>query len=339
MSARAGKERPRVTLREVAAHAGVSIATASYVLTGTQKEGARYSDETAERVRASAAGLHYLPNRMARSVRTGRTGVIQLVLHMLGDPWTLSIAESFTEATPALGWTTLIALDSDFAAALARSEFDAAFVAAADASESTQWRDALGPLARKVSVYSAYLEPDGFDVIRFDERRAARMAVEHLLERRERVACLAIAPDRDSPHESVRRQTYVETLQSAGRSVPDGYIAEYAKDLLDPYRAARLLLDRDDRPDAVFAEADFAAFAAAHTARELGLRVPEDVAVIGIGDSRQAAQSDISSVGAVDMRARIIEFVLARALDAETPTNRILELEPTLFARGSTRAN
>ena len=152
MSARAGKAGPRVTLREVAVHAGVSIATASNVLTGTQKEGARYSDETAERVRASAAELHYLPNRMARSVRTGRTGVIQLVLHMLGDPWTLSIAESFTEATPELGWTTLIAMDSDFAAALARSEFDAAFVAAAAAAEDMQWRDALGTTTQRCTL-------------------------------------------------------------------------------------------------------------------------------------------------------------------------------------------
>ncbi|MGH3704704.1 MAG: LacI family DNA-binding transcriptional regulator, partial [Agromyces sp.] len=100
MGRASGESRARVTLRDVAAHARVSVATASYVLSGTVQEGARYSDETAERVRGAAAELHYLPNRMARSVRTGRTGVIQLVLHMLGDPWTLSIAESFTERAP-----------------------------------------------------------------------------------------------------------------------------------------------------------------------------------------------------------------------------------------------
>ncbi|MFB6612208.1 LacI family DNA-binding transcriptional regulator [Agromyces sp. NPDC056379] len=336
MSRASGESRARVTLRDVAAHARVSVATASYVLSGTEQEGARYSDETAERVRDAAAELQYLPNRMARSVRTGRTGVIQLVLHMLGDPWTLSIAESFTERAPEHGLTTLIAMDSDFAAALARSEFDAAFVAAAGVAETAQWRAVLGPLARKVAVYSPVLEPDGFDVIRFDDRRASRVAVEHLLERRRRVGCLAVAADVDQPRGSARRQEYIEVLREAGLGVAEGDIAEYEKDLLDPYRAARALLDRADRPDAVFAEADFAAFAAVHTARELGLRVPEDVTVIGIGDSRQSEHADISSVGAVDMRARIIEFVLERALDATTPTNRILDLEPTLFARGST---
>lgn len=337
MAGRAGQTRGRITLREVAERASVSVATASYVLSGTQKEGARYSEETAARVREVAAELRYVPNRMARSVRTGRTGVIQLVLHMLGDPWTLSLAEAFTEQTPERGWTTLIAMDSDFAAALARSEFDAAFVAAADAASSTDWRDELGPLARKVAVYSSTLEPDGFDVIRFDERAAARMAVQHLLETRRRVGCLATAINPQEPTGSVRRQVYLDVMAESGHEVAHGDLVEYRKELLDPYRAARMLLDRPDRPDAVFAEADFVAFAAVQTARELGLRVPEDVAIIGIGESALAQQADISSVGAVDMREQIVDFVLARAQDPSMQTNRILDLRPVLFARGSSR--
>ncbi|MFF2494002.1 LacI family DNA-binding transcriptional regulator [Agromyces sp. NPDC058064] len=338
MNARSGKQRTRVTLREVAAHARVSVATASNVLSGSVQEGARYSDETAERVRQSAVELKYLPNRMARSVRTGRTRVIQLVLHMLGDPWTLSLAEAFTQRAPEYGLTTLIAMDSDFASALARSEFDAAFVAAADATESTQWRDALGPLARKVAVYASDLEPDGFDVIRFDERGAARMAVEHLIEHHRAIACLSAVSGADEPHGGPRRQVYIATMAEAGLPIPDGYIVEYERNLLDPYRGARSLLDRPDPPTAVFAETDFAAFAAVQTARELGLRVPEDVAIIGIGDSGQAEQAGISSIGAVDMRAQIVDFVLARALDSETPANRVLDLKPALFARRSTLA-
>ena len=339
MTADAKSNAKRVTLRDVAERAGVSMATVSYVLTGASNEGARYSEETAVRVREAAATLQYHPNRMARSVRTGRTGVIQLVLHMLGDPWTLSLAEAFTERTPTLGWTTLIALDSDFAAALARSEFDAAFVAAVGVSESAGWRDTLGTLARKVAVYSPDLEPDGFDVIRFDDRIASRIAVKHLLERHRHIGCLALATGPEEPGGTDRRKTFITSLRDVGLGVAEGQIVEYERDLLDPYRAARALLDREDRPEAIFAEADFAAFAAVHTARELGLRVPEDVAVIGIGDSGQAKQAGISSVGAVDMRNQIIDFVLARAEAPAMPTDRILQLEPTLFVRESTRSS
>ncbi|UNK70484.1 LacI family DNA-binding transcriptional regulator [Microbacterium sp. H1-D42] len=337
MAIQGTKRATRVTLRDVAERAGVSIATASYVLSGTDGEGARYSDETAQRVRDAAADLQYRLNRMARSVRTGRTGVIQLVLHMLDDPWTLSIAEAFSERTPAQGWTTLIAMDSDFGTALARSEFDAAFVVAVGATDNTEWRDELGPLARKVAVYSSVLDPDGFDVVRFDERGASQIAMRHLLERTSSVGCLTSIPESGQPEGSLRRQVYLESMREAGHEVPEGYVVEYERDLLDPYRAARVLLDRPDRPAAIFAEADFVAFAAVQTARELGLRVPEDVAVIGIGDSRQAEQADISSVGARDMREKIVAFVLERARDENTPVDRLLELEPTLFVRGSSR--
>ncbi|MFE6736585.1 LacI family DNA-binding transcriptional regulator [Microbacterium sp. NPDC057741] len=319
----------------MAERAGVSVATASYVLSGTRKSGARFSEETAERVRQVAADLQYLPNRMARSVRTGRTGVIQLVLHMLGDPWTQELAEAFTEQAPAHGLTTLIALDSDFSAALSRSEFDAAFVAAAGATEPGQWREALGPVMRKLVVYSSTLAPDGFDVIRFDERRAALMAVEHLLERHRDIACLS-AVSAGAREAGVRRGAYLDAMADAGQGVRAEYLAEFAKDALDPYRAARELLSMPDRPTAVFAEADFAAFATVQAARELGLRVPEDVAVIGIGDSGLAESAGISSVGGKDMRERIVAFVLERALDARIPQNRVLELEPVLFERDST---
>lgn len=325
-----------MTLREVAEHAGVSIATVSYVLSGAVQDGARYSDETAERVRNAASELRYVPNRMARSVRTGRTGVVQLVLHMLGDPWTLSLAEAFATAGPARGWTTLIAADTEFVDALTRSEFDAAFVAATGAADPAGWSNVLGPLARKVAVYSPDLEPDRFDVVRFDERRASRLAVEHLLAQRSRVGMLATRTPDGRPRSNVRRQTYLEVMREAGLSIPEAYVAEYEKSLLDPYRAARVLLGGPDRPDAVFAEADFAAFAALNVARELGLRVPEDVIIVGIGDAAQSAQAGISSVGAVDMRERIVDFVLARAEDPGTPANRLLELEPKLFQRRST---
>src|SRR5262245_1049695 len=115
----------RVTIRDVANRAEVSVATASYVLSGAQSPGARVSTETRERVRDAAKHLDYRPNSMARSVRTGRTGVVQLVLHMLSDPWTVGIAETVTELARTHGLTALIAVDTDYSAALQRVEFDA----------------------------------------------------------------------------------------------------------------------------------------------------------------------------------------------------------------------
>lgn len=323
----------RVTIREVAELAEVSLATASYVLSRSESPRARVSEATRDRVRTAARTLDYQPNSMARSVRTGRTGVIQLVLHMLSDPWTVGIAETITELAPAHGLTALIAVDTDYSAALRRVEFDAAFVAATVGATPEDCVEALGPIAKKVAIYSSTLEPRGFDVVRFDDRLASEIAMTHLLATHRRIALLRTRVEEE---EDLRTVVYRTMMAKAALPVPPGYVADYEKNLIDPYRAAHELLTRDDRPTAIFAATDFAGFAAMHVARELGLRVPEDVAVIGIGDANQSAAAGLSSVGSAGLGAQIADFIVARALGDATPDNRLLDLRIELFAREST---
>jgi LacI family transcriptional regulator len=323
----------RVTIRDVAELAEVSLATASYVLSRSESPRARVSDATRDRVWSAARTLDYQPNSMARSVRTGRTGVLQLVLHMLSDPWTVGIAETVTELAPSHGLTALIAVDTDYSAALRRVEFDAAFVAATVGATPEECVEALGPIAKKVAIYSSTLEPRGFDVVRFDDRLASEMAMQHLLESHRAIAHLRTRVDENTDH---RSKVYRRMMAAAGLPIPTGYIAEYERDLIDPYRAARVLLTREDRPTAIFAATDFSGFAAMHVARELGLRVPEDVAVIGIGDANQSAAAGLSSVGTANLGRQITDFIVARALGEGTPADRLLDLRVELFAREST---
>jgi DNA-binding LacI/PurR family transcriptional regulator len=323
----------RVTIRDVAQLAEVSLATASYVLSASDSPRARVSQATRERVRNAAQALDYRPNSMARSVRTGRTGVIQLVLHMLSDPWTVGIAETVTERAPEHGLTALIAVDTDYSAALQRVEFDSAFVAAAVGATPEECVAALGPVAKKVAIYSPILEPVGFDVVRFDDHLASEIAMRHLLTDHRAIALLTTRSDGGG---DARRDVYESTMRSAGLPIPPGYFMFCERDLVDPYRVAQRLLTRPDRPTAVFASADFIGYAVMQAARELGLRVPEDVAVIGIGDAKQSAAVGLSSVGSADLGEQIADFVIARALDDATPDNRLLDLRVELFARSST---
>jgi DNA-binding LacI/PurR family transcriptional regulator len=323
----------RVTIRDVAMLADVSVATASYALTGSRARGARVSSETRARVEAAARKLEYSPNSMARSVRTGRTGVLQLVLHMLSDPWTVGIAESVTALAPQHGLTALIAVDTDYSAALKRVEFDAAFVAATVGSTPEECVEQLGAVAGKVAIYSSTLEPRGFDVVRFDDRRASEIAMAHLLERHRAIGFLA---SQYGGEQDQRLNAYRAMMSDAGIPVPDGYIQPYERNLVDPYRAAHELLGRPDRPTAVFTSADFAGYATIQVARERGLRVPEDVAVIGIGDAAQSAAVGLSSVGSPELGRQIADFLFERADHPDTPPGRLLDLELELFARAST---
>ena len=105
----------RPTLRMVAELAGVSTATVSYVFSGRAGTGGSgVAEATAARVIAAAEELNYRPNTAARAIRTGRSGMVQLSLHMLSDPWSLAVADAVNAEANKHGLTTLILADGDW---------------------------------------------------------------------------------------------------------------------------------------------------------------------------------------------------------------------------------
>lgn len=120
----------RPTLRMVAERAGVSIATVSYVFSGRSgaASGSGVAAETSARVLAAAEELNYRPNRAARAVRTGRSGMVQLSLNMLSDPWSLAVADAVNIEADRRGLTTLILASGDWYRALDRVESDVAYL-------------------------------------------------------------------------------------------------------------------------------------------------------------------------------------------------------------------
>ena len=120
----------RPTLRMVAERAGVSTATVSYVFSG--RAGAARGQASPRppppRVLAAADELNYRPNSAARAIRTGRSGMVQLSLHMLSDPWSLAVADAVNVEANRHGLTTLILADGDWHAALDRVESDVAYL-------------------------------------------------------------------------------------------------------------------------------------------------------------------------------------------------------------------
>src|SRR5690625_3985949 len=88
-----GSSRGPITLSDVAREAGVSIATASFVLSGRAGAPSAGSPQTKAKVRAAAERLGYVPNRNAQAMRTGRGGGIVLALGVIADPWSVGLAE------------------------------------------------------------------------------------------------------------------------------------------------------------------------------------------------------------------------------------------------------
>ncbi|AKU17539.1 LacI family DNA-binding transcriptional regulator [Luteipulveratus mongoliensis] len=319
----------RPTLRHVAERAGVSVATASYVLAGRARE-RTISDATAERVRAAARDLQYRRNDAARSIRTGKSDLVLLSLHMLADPWSQAVANAVGDYVETLGKTALVLAHGDWRQALARRTPDVVFIDGVTA-------DAVDDLTRladegvQIVVFDEHLEPGAFDVVRSGAEPRCHLAVEHLLERHDHVA--ALARRRRGP----RYDAYVTSLATAGLQVREEHLGTYDDDPASAYWAALTLLSTTPRPTAVYCTTDFAAIAVVQAAHRLGLTVPNDVAVVGVGNTPQGERLDpsLSTVGPVGFIEALAKIIGSRASDREGAPGELFDFPWELIVRQS----
>ncbi len=326
----------------VAERAGVSTATVSYVFSGRAgaASGSGVAEATAARVLAAAEELNYRPNRAARAIRTGRSGMIQLSLHMLSDPWSLAVADAVNDEANRHGLTTLILADGDWHAALDRVESDVAYLDAigTDSDGEEKLRD-LVERGQRLVVFSETLEPDGFDVIRSDALPGCVLAMDHLLERHTAIGCLtAEAAVRQAATETTRYTPYLQRMAAGGLEPDPAWTQTYSETQASAFAAAVRLLSGERRPTAIYATTDFAAIAAINAAHMLGLRVPYDVAVIGVGntpDARLIAPT-LTTVGPTDFYRRQAKIIVDRALGAGIAAGRRHDFPWSLLPGAST---
>ena len=313
-------------MADVARAAGVSSATVSYVLSGRRgnRGAARISDETRIRVREAMEEIGYAVNESARSLRRNRTDRVLLLIDRLASPYEQRLAAEIEEALLASGrslsimvCTTLGRLESALGL-LPRQLADGAIVESRMTPGMQGLLERVGSAAPLVAI-STSLEPNGFDVVASDEAPAIERAAAHLLDRcHRRIGFIAHSLDRES--EETRLPVVERTLARAGVAMPPELVVAGARDRVDAYAAARCLLDRPDPPTAIFSASDIGAISAIWAARSLGLRVPEDVAVIGTGniDEGTITVPPLTSVGPVDPDFSPAARLLIDRLDAPT---------------------
>jgi LacI family transcriptional regulator len=282
-------DRPkRVGIREVAAAAGVSVTTVSHVLNDTPNTQVRA--ETRDRVIKTAKDLGYRPSRLARGLRTRRTQTLGLV----GD----SIA-----TTPYAGQMIRGAQQ----AAQERGRSIVLFNTEADPTEEDRdLRTLLGyevegiiyatMYHRVVSIPSiledvpmVLLDAESSDTdapsVVPDEERGGRTATEELLANGHRRIGFITNVD-DIPATSGRMAGYREALRVAGVEFDPDLVVADESETWGGYAAACRLLKRPDRPSALFCFNDRMAMGAYRAAAELGVRIPDDLSIVGFDDQQ-----------------------------------------------------
>ncbi len=285
----------RATLADVAREAGVSSSTASVVFSGKTK----VSDVTSERVRAAAAALGYSgPDPLAASLRTGRSGIVAVVLEgqlrtAFLDPVTIPMMDGLADGLASLGAGILLLRDEPGEAgapALTTAPVDAVVLIGC----SGRTRESLD-IVRSRGLPVVVIEGDaGEEVprITLDNRHAATGIARHVHDLGHREIAIVTLPldgDRQRGHieptrwESATVEVTVDRFAGVSEVFPDARAVSAGGSSIDEgLIAGRSLLDDPaDRPTAVLAQSDLLAAGVIRAAEELGLRVPEDVSIAG----------------------------------------------------------
>jgi len=297
----------------------------SLVLSG--KSAGRVSARTEGAVRRAAQELGYRPNAAARALRTGATRTVGMVVTDVTHPFFGLVLRGAQLAAWRTGYAVaLVDVANDPDRELASFE-----ALRAGPVDGFLFFTLEPPAHTGEHVVAIEVEPPGMTFVRFDVDRGTELAIRHLMDLgHERIGHLASVLEGETFQR--RRARMRELLVAAGH---DGEICETAAfDYDDAARAAGLLLDRPQRPTALFCDDDVLAGGAYLAARERGLRIPADVSVVGFDDLPFAKVFDppLTTIAIDGGQLGEIAFAVLAALMAgePAPPGRILGAELVL---------
>ncbi|MBO6604477.1 MAG: LacI family DNA-binding transcriptional regulator [Roseicyclus sp.] len=329
----------KVTSLDVARLAGVSQSAVSRVFT----PGASVSKKMADKVRDAAAQLGYRPNVLARSLITGKSRIIGLVVAYLDNPFYSDAVEKLSAALQKRGYHLLVFLagnsDADVNQVLEDLmdyQVDGIITASINLSGELTRRCAQEGIP--VVLFNRSINGSGLSAVTSQNRLGGAEVAEFLLAGGHR-RIAHISGWQGSSTGVDRLHGFREALATAGRSLhalDDGmYRRDTASDV------ARRMMEAADPPDAIFVGNDHMALAVMDTLRfDLGLRVPEDVSIVGYDDVAMASWSSYrlttvrQSVNA--MIHATVDTILGE-IEADEQPGVLTEIEGPLIVRASAR--
>ncbi|CAN5181087.1 LacI family DNA-binding transcriptional regulator [soil metagenome] len=287
---RHGTRSAGVTAQDVARLAEVSQSAVSRTFT----PGASVSESTRERVLAAARRLGYRPNAIARSLITRRSHIVALFMTYLDNQFYPLVIEQLSQKLQRHGYHVLMFIGDELddshsvLTEILQYQVDAIVLASATLSAdlARQCADSGVPVVEFNRVSQTSHRSSTSNSVTSDNRRGGQLVADLLLSRGlQRLAFLAGMENSSTSVE--REQGFTEALAAAGMKVHRRAVGHY--DFEQAKVATRELFGKGRKPDAVFVANDHMAIAAMDVLRgELGLRVPDDVSVVGFDDVAQA---------------------------------------------------
>lgn len=277
----------QVTIKDIARELGISPSTVSRAL----KDHPDISPETKKAVNELAEKLNYTPNIVALSLRQSKTNTIGVIIPELVHFFFSTVIAGIEDVAYSAGYNVIITQSNESLQrektdirALFNSRVDGMLISVSRETDNFEHIDNI--LAKGVPMVffdRIYDTPNASKII-VDDLSGAREATLHLIDQGcKRIAHLEGAPNLEITKK--RLEGFLQAHKERGIAVPDELIMPAHLGTIEAGKeATRKLLELDQRPDAIFATNDPAAMGAVQAIKEAGLRIPQDVAVVGFSN-------------------------------------------------------
>ena len=336
------KSAKSVTIHDVALRANVSIGTVSLAL----RNDPRCAANTVARVKEAAAALRYVPNHVARSLRRSSTETITLVIPDIGNPVYVAMAKVIQREARDRGYRlSLVSSDSQRSEelhavdGLSRRHADGLIICSLR-PDATLLR-ALESASAPVCVIGRLPEDAAIDNVRVDSELGVELGVAQFVALgRKRIGF--VNGTLQTVPATARLEGFKRALTTHGLRFKTSLVTHNGFSLEGGYAGAGALLGRHPDLDAIFCANDIMAIGALRCIRERGLRVPEDIAVIGMDDIAEGrvCTPSLTSVSLeAEQRGAIAAKLLFERLEAGAPLEpRRVTVQPRLVERESSPA-
>ncbi|GIE95577.1 DNA-binding transcriptional regulator CytR [Paractinoplanes rishiriensis] len=319
-------------MADVARHAGVSLATASRALSARP----HVAPATRARVLAAAERLAYVISPEASRLAGGRTDRIAVVVPHLSRWFFGALLEGLEAVLREAGLDVLLYHAGNFFQRLpARRKVDAVVVVGMPVAEPERARlELMG-----VHVVAAGGQVESYPYVSIDDTAAGRQAVDHLLFlKHRRIGMIAtVEPGLPGwPARPGRTEAYHRAIAEAGLPDDPGLVVTVPWGGINGADAMDRLLSLREPPTAVYAHSDEVALGAMRTLRRAGLRIPEDVSVVGIDDHPLADLADLTTVAQPVYDQGSLAGRMVLSLLAGDPPGAGITVPTRLVIRGST---
>ena len=329
------------TIKDVARRAGVAISTVSAVL----NRSAPVSEDTVAKVEAAVAEIGYTPHGAAQSLRSGRSRLIGLVVPNVANPHFAAVARVVENVCLAAGYTTVVystGQDADRESqvlTMMRMQRVGGLIVIPTRSDAGHGAALVNQIHVPTVLLDMYVEGLPYDVVKTDNIEAGRLATAHLLELgHRRIGIIVGIPGLATSDD--RYAGYLRAHEEAGVEPDPALVLPGLFDQHAAHAAALRLLSQPERPTAIVTISNMMTVGLLFAVRELELRVPVELSLVGIDDLDFAELLDprptVVKTPILEMARRSIEVLLEQIRTDASPSGKWEVWKPALAVREST---